>query len=392
MRGIRLQRWAATAACATLVPFASFTALPAAAQPAGAPPAVAAPTVTILDSDRERLDLQDEMARLVAAGRFAEIIGRADGDFADGTRLSDGSWRGYEIYMAFEKALERMPADDPRWEPLLGTLRARAESRPGDVFLYVQALHAHGWQIRGDSYSSTVSNSRYRNFRQLMEAGRDALDHHRAALVDSPMWYSQRITLYTETGGSDQAADAVFREGRKRFPDYLPLYSTRVRYLTPKWRGSEDQIMDLLDEVAAQPALDRKEGLYARVAWLAENEGYPVFLDERFKKAVARASLDALVQARPDLRNRQRYFVSACLMSDEAAAKSQLAAIQLPIAEPELRGTRVLLEKCRTWAETGEAWVMGNQYRGEHKVTVIGKAKVLPGGPKPPAAPASAAR
>ncbi|OWQ44697.1 hypothetical protein CDL60_22670 [Roseateles noduli] len=321
------------------------------------------------DGSQARLELQDQMAALVRAGRFAEIVARSEIDLAQGTRLPDGSWRGYETFIAFEQPLYRLPVEDPLWGTLLPALRERSEARAGDVFLYVQALHARAWNVRGAGYSRTVSGQQQLSFRALMELARDALDRHRATLSDSPMWWAQRTTVANELGEGPKRLQALFEEGVRRFPDFHPIYLTRVRALTPKWGGSEDAMLDLLDTIAAMPEPAMKEGLYARATWVAENEGVPLFVDPRFKKDVWLASSAALVRQWPDTRNRRRHFLTACALSEKALAQSELPALDEPVLDKDLArsGQLPLLERCGRWARGSDGFLMGLQYRGKEQ-------------------------
>ncbi len=323
------------------------------------------------NGDQARVDLREQMTHLIGAGRFAEIVARAEADLGEGTRLPDGVWRGYETYMAFEESLNTRQADDPGWEPLLNTLRDRAQARPGDVFLYVQALHARAWKVRGGGVIGTVAHEKRQSFRGFMELARDALDRNRRSLATSPMWWAQRTTVANELGEGPERLQTIFQEGLRRFPHFHPLYWTRVRSLTPKWGGSEDALMDLLDAVAAMPEPAVKEGLYARVVWAAEDEDQLLFLDPRFKKELWRASFDSLVREWPDARNRQRYFFNACEMSDKPLAATQIAALDEPVREKRLMRNQPLMDRCRDWALNDADFVMGLRYRGEKRQVFV---------------------
>jgi hypothetical protein len=323
------------------------------------------------DGSQARIELQAQVLSLVEAGRFAEITARTEADLADGTRLPDGAWRGYETFMVFEEALRKRPVDDPIWRTLLPALRERSETRTGNVFLYVQALHTRAWNVRGGGYAGTVTTQKHESYRELMALARDALDRHRDALSTSPMWWAQRTTVANELGEGPARLSALFQEGVRRFPDFHPIYLTRVRALTPKWGGSEDAMLDLLDTIAAMPEPALKEGLYARATWIAENEGTPLFVDPRFKKDVWRASFDALLTRWPDTRNRQRYFFTACEMSDKALAQTQLEAFSEPVLDKELARNQALVDKCRDWAQGGESFLMGQRYRGEVRHVLV---------------------
>lgn len=372
MQGIRLKCRAAAAAW--LIAGATMGALlftPHAASAASADAANVVNAANVATSGDERLALRDHMARLVAAGRYAEIVARAEADIAEGKRLSDGTWRGYETYMAFEEGLWQRPVDDPLWPALLNDLRERSQRRPGDVFLYVQALHAYAWKVRGGGVIGGVSALQRQSFGQLMAAAREALDTNRPALIASPMWFAQRTTVANELGEGQQSLRALFQEGIRRFPDFHPIVLTRVRALTPKWGGSEDALMDLLDTVAAMPEPALKEGLYARVVWVAEDEDEMLFLDPRFKPALWRASFDAMLARWPDARIRQRYFFQACEMSERAIAQSQLAAMAQPIVDKRLARNIGTIGHCREWAGSGEPFLLRVRHRGEVKEILV---------------------
>ena len=329
----------------------------------------AAPAV---NNDPARNTLKIELDQLTLAGRYGDIVARADADLAKATRLPDGSWRGYETYIQFERALmETRAGDDAFWNKLLTTLRQRAEKRPADVFLYVQALHARAWLVRGGGYASHVPASQRHSFRQLMDLARTALDKRSATLAISPIWWAQRTTVANELGEGSDKLSALFEEGVRRFPDFHPLYLTRMRALTPKWGGSEDAMLDLLDRIAAIDGPAREEGLYARAFWVAENEGELVNLDPRFKKDAWRAAVDVIAARWADVGNRQRFFMNGCELSDRALAKDHVDAMDAPIVDELMQLNGGLIDSCRKWAASGEVFLMGVRYRGKDQHLLV---------------------
>jgi tetratricopeptide (TPR) repeat protein len=84
---------------------------------------------------------------------------------------------------------------------------------------------------------------------------------------DSRNPYTWAILVHTEGGSANSsAAEAVFQEAIKQFPDYYNLYQWRLGTLRPKWGGSIEQMLDFTQHyVGTVPANSPLKLLYLKL-------------------------------------------------------------------------------------------------------------------------------
>jgi len=281
----------------------------------------------------ERLALAAEVRGLVEAGNYAEIVHQIDVDGRQGTRISSGVWRSTVKMASFSEVLTAKAKAEGDWAPLLAALRSQARQQPAVWLLYADALNAQAWAVRGGGFAHQVRPEAMARFREIGRASRDTLDRHRALLSAMPEWYVLRLRVALETGETEAVRRRLFVEGMLRFPRYLQLYLTRLRDLLPAWGGSQEEILDLFNQIArsSDPAI-AEEGLYARLAWYAEQVRSGVLREPTLDGAAFDRAVDAVLDRYPTQRNLQRFFVMQCQRGNLPAMQRLLPRLKPPMS------------------------------------------------------------
>lgn len=68
--------------------------------------------------------------------------------------------------------------------------------------------------------------------------------------------------------------DAVFHEAVRAYPQYPVYYSRKATYLLPRWKGKPGDWERFLSREADQIGGDDGDVLYARVAWLMQDDAF----------------------------------------------------------------------------------------------------------------------
>jgi hypothetical protein len=293
--------------------------------------------------------VHDAISALVAKGDYRAIEQRVEQDLRSRVRLADGLWRASVEYAGFHDALIAQAKEPRDLDQAIEQTRRLAATMPSAWLLNVEARLARAWKARGTGYVDTVSARGLAAYREDERKARDVLDRHKASLATSPIWYSLRLSIDNELGETGRASAAIFEEGRKRYPTYHAICFARMRSLVPKWGGSRDQMLDLLDDVA-QSSEARAEAIYVRLIAYADGEGYYLIHSPRIDAAAFHDSVLTLASTYPDRQNTQTMFMLACERSDKDTAKSVLPVLGDVL--PDLwRRNLPLYGTCKDWAE-----------------------------------------
>jgi tetratricopeptide (TPR) repeat protein len=182
------------------------------------------------------------------------------GDFAKARTISEdvlsrSQIRGWGFYPLndFMSALVR--GKDAR---LLGGLNQWLQREPNNGLAYLMRARYYrhaAWDTRGSEFSSMVPD-------HLMQQFRDDLSHAtsdagQAMRLNPEVPLSYYELLEDQMGDGDSpGVDQAFEVGIKAFPNYYPLYKSRLRVLAPKWGGSVVAMYDFVDRYAGNATKD----------------------------------------------------------------------------------------------------------------------------------------
>ncbi|WP_416759707.1 hypothetical protein ACNI65_23095 [Roseateles sp. So40a] len=313
-------------------------------------------------------DLRERVNRATTQGRHVDILRLIDTP----TRLPDGSSQSRWAAIYYGEALSHVIYGDEAWRAMQRQLERLAEQQPHAWILVAHAHVAQAWQARGDGMAGSVTPAQQARFQALLGQAAKTLDQHKAELAEMPEWYALRLHLATEAGEPESARRRWFVEGVLRHPANQGIYFARMRQLTPKWGGSEPAMFDLLDDIARSddPAV-LAEGLYARVLFFAEREGYPLVRHPRVKLERMNADIDRIVASYPVQWNVQPFLVARCSLADRARSEQLVPALRRPVSGRVSAEDAELYASCLSWLLQGEGFVMRYHRRGQAPETVV---------------------
>jgi tetratricopeptide (TPR) repeat protein len=176
-------------------------------------------------------DLALEAALAVKSGNFAKAEQIAADVLADSRRES---WRFYP-FNEFLGSFAR--GDDPA---LLQQLNTWLSQQPKSAFahLYRAAYYDEiAWAARGGEVVSMVPPRLLSQFSDDLGRARADLESAIDLRPDIPISYYEWLAVVSGDGDSADV-EKVFLAAIARFPNYYPLYKTRLHSLSPKWGGS----------------------------------------------------------------------------------------------------------------------------------------------------------
>jgi hypothetical protein len=143
--------------------------------------------------------------------------------------------RGKEFAAAWSKAKGR-----DGYAPLADTLAARAE----------------GWSARGTGYSHTVSPEAWEIFKKKLAEADALLETASPKLRQAAPWHMMKLRIAFERRETPAPPIALLKQATEQWPEYLPLYTLSMHYLSPKWGGSFEQ-MDAIARFAMERTRER---------------------------------------------------------------------------------------------------------------------------------------
>jgi hypothetical protein len=178
---------------------------------------------------------------------------------------------------------------------------------------------AWGWQVRGESYASTVTPEGWKLFGEKLARADDVLERCKSKASKSPLWYQLRLSVARDMSWDRKRFQVLFNEATQRFPWYVPLYLSAANYLSPKWGGTYEDVDKLARRTTATP-LGSDYSLYARIYWDLTNQeplDFEPFRDSRAAWPLVKAGFEGLMKRYPKSKwNLNAYAHFACRASD----------------------------------------------------------------------------
>ncbi len=100
----------------------------------------------------------------------------------------------------------------------------------------------YGWKARGTDWAEKVTPEGWRKLAERIHEAHILLEK---TPRDHPQWYTSRITVAKAEGEDRGATYAIFQEGVRKFPWYLPIQTSFQQYMLPRWHGQPGDWQDL---------------------------------------------------------------------------------------------------------------------------------------------------
>lgn len=314
---------------------------------------------------------QQEVIQKIKAQRFASLEAQADRLMRSKERDDDGQWALAGFYHALESGMDQLDAREADKLEAQLLQFARTHANASNAWLmYVAALNARAWHIRGNGFRDSVTEEKWRGFKRYVARARTTLDEHQAQSADNPAWHAYRLLMSMYASETDEAFERRFQAGIKVEPTYHELFFTKMRHLFPIWGGSQDDMVKFANEAVRQVGNSEGVSIYARLAWVADSGGYP---EMKASKSIdwnlMKRSFADLLNAYPADWNAQKLFFMACERPDKAEAQRILKYVKEAPSAILLGGTIPAFQMCVDWANGKvPAFLMRNPQTGETKL------------------------
>lgn len=241
-------------------------------------------------------------------------------------------------FVAMEKRAKRWIAQNP-------------DSTTAHI-VYARTLLKHAWGYRGTTFAGDVPDEVWEPFRNYIDKARLYLTEHKEQLAEDPQWYTAMLDVATDQSWpKDQFID-LLKEGLARHPYYYAIYFSAIRYLSPKWHGSERELQDLARYAVGMTGEKEGAGLYARIYWYAaEIEfGRDVITGKPRVWEPMPAAMEDVLAHYPAQWNIINFARLACVAGDRDTAVRMLVQIDELLVPDAWGGGDLTYKKCRDWA------------------------------------------
>jgi hypothetical protein len=289
--------------------------------------------------------------------RIDRLLGEPDFDLLERAELEVGFSRerfktGEYLFEAWFLSLDSFfKAWGPRGKSLAADW-AKAKGNGGYAPLgLAMAAHAEAWSGRGTGYAHTVSPEALEIYGKKLDEADKLLETARSGLRQMPTWHMVKLRLAFERRQTQRAPIAVLKQGTELWPEFLPLYTASMYYLTPKWGGTFEQM-----DAIARYAMERtREGVKAaRYAQVYERH-LRVNPDSTYTLRDTQVDWELMKQGFRELEDKTpwmmaAYAVLACQMRDREEARRLYK-----LYDERNPGARVdPLDSCRAFAMSSQ--------------------------------------
>ena len=282
-----------------------------AAQSAQPPDAADGPTLRAqIGCEAQRAFVQSDVSALETLfSRYTAHLG----DLPDGESSLRGFFNGLDDYLDGTATIEDALATLADWH------RKFPESLAPNL-LEAALFRNWAWSARGDGYANTVTNQGWVAYELRTEMAAASLREIESRATQSPVWYVLSINIALDRSTSKEEIPAIFDRGMDHYPDYLPLYSARLRTLMPRWGGSIEGIDRFINEVHAGTQKRLGFEMYARLYWMLatmEGDGTDLFTDTLAEWSIMKHGFHDMLKNHPHSTLLQNAFARfACQAHD----------------------------------------------------------------------------
>ena len=252
---------------------ASASETPRTAQPmSSAPVTPQAPVDPLARLDRKAAALVGPPPRytpiFVQAASARAVINR--GDFVGADKIINGvlarSRIGNYHFRPFADFIEKVSSSrNPKFPAQLRAWSAQDHTSATPYLLRARFSFQAGWAARGNGFIADIKQAHIDQFAVDMQKAEK--DVSQAMRLDPHNPYSDFLWLsIVGADGNSTAMEAAFQQAIGRFPNYYPLYQSRLSSLQPKWGGTPQAMDAFVDHYAGSaPANSPLRMLYVQL-------------------------------------------------------------------------------------------------------------------------------
>jgi hypothetical protein len=132
------------------------------------------------------------------------------------------------------------------------------------------------WSARGTGFAKDTAQQQWQLFHVRSIMAGAALEDAQIRGASDPLWFVLRLSVALDLSEDRDAQARLFDTAIARYPNYVPLLTTRLRILMPRWNGSYDDVENLINWAARRRGIEgtafvvtqqssNEESMYARL-------------------------------------------------------------------------------------------------------------------------------
>lgn len=289
-----------------------------------------------------RANLEDE--------DFAALDTQVDEWNSPKQRLPNGFWKLAALPAAFNRDPQEMAWDEP-----LKRIQRWKQSNPrstGAAIAEARYWMMYAWHIRGCrcKQGRQIDPVALKVFMERMRRAEQVLLDAREYAASSPLWFQTYLDIASDTRRSEDFIQKLFEEGVRKFPSYLPLYTSMAGYWAP-WdgNGTDWEKLDALVNRAVAATHDTDDGdNYARI--YAEISASQKIETDIMKLSLLswqkmRSAYKGMVKRYPSMDNLNQFAAFACRAGDKETYLTLSVRIQGHVM-PEMWPNNYSIDMC----------------------------------------------
>ena len=234
-------------------------------------------------------------------------------------RLTDGRWRLAAIPEGFAHHFEiHKNWDHALWQ--IGEWRARIPNSAAVDIAEAIVLKRAAWSARGGGYSASVTPEGWKLFKERLERAEAVLLRSKDRSSNNPLWFEEYLEVALGLGWDYPQFRGLYNAAVARFPEYHDFYFIMIRYLSPRWHGSIDQVDAYITDAVKQTQAKQGKIMYARLYWAYsgyESDEFSLFEETGADWRDMKDGFEQMMKATPDsLWNLNSFASFACRAND----------------------------------------------------------------------------
>lgn len=305
----------------------------------------------------DRQIISDKVRTLFFQENFAALDGMASAYRNNEERTTSGLWKLTLFYFGVAMLPNTEVTAENYWDDLeaksSGWIKAFPKS-PSGYLAHAHILMQHAWMYRGSGWAYQVRSDDWKPFNEHIQKARLVLEKNKEIASKDPQWYVLMIDVATAQNWDMQQFNKLLAEAAAKYPYFYQIYFQAVNYLTPKWHGSKDEIEKFARKVVGFTRSKEKNGMYARIYWVAsqDNYGSDLFTKSAVVWKEMSKAIDDVIDQYPDQWNVNNFAYFSCLAGDSNKTRQLIAMIE---GKPIVSAWQDMdvYARCKAWSEAG---------------------------------------
>lgn len=305
----------------------------------------------------DRQVISDKVRTLFLLENYSALDAMASEYRNNGERTSSGLWKLTLFYGGIDMLPNIEVTTKDYWDGLeaksSGWIKAFPES-PSGYLAHTHILMRHAWMFRGSGWGYQVRSDDWKPFHEYVQKARLVLERNKEVASKDPQWYALMIDVATAQDWDMRQFNALLKEASARHPYFYQIYFEAVNYLTPKWHGSKEEIEKFARKVVGFTRAKEKNGMYARIYWVAsqDNYGSDLFTKSAVVWKEMSKAIDDVIEQYPDQWNINNFAYFSCLAGDSNKTRHLISMIE---GKPIVSAWQNMdfYSQCKAWSEAG---------------------------------------